>query len=177
MNGSAMRRSRRVPLARPVEILRHADLGYPLLGFPAVLPARTRVVNCHGVGVALDKPLEFGEQLLVRDPALALSVWCHVAWLGESQESGIYEVGLEFMKPGAYWNPAEFPSDWTPYLIRSEQSPLDAVTRGLRKIRAWMISAAQRRPALQCTCGRMLGIWNAPASDAQSCIHCRNRTA
>jgi hypothetical protein len=74
----------------------------------------TTVVNAHGGAILLHSKVKMGQLLRLKNPQTQAELFCRVAYLGPIQ-SGLAEVGIEFMQPTPqFWHIAFPPLDWTP---------------------------------------------------------------
>jgi len=76
---------------------------------------KTVVVNAHGALILLRTAVTMGELLTVRNVMTQEQRSCRVVDLSSISESGIAEVGMEFVEPAAqFWRVAFPPPNWTP---------------------------------------------------------------
>lgn len=76
---------------------------------------KTVVVNAHGALILLRTAVTMGELLTVSNVMTQEQLSCRVVDLSSISESGIAEVGMEFVEPAAqFWRVAFPPANWTP---------------------------------------------------------------
>jgi hypothetical protein len=103
---SSKRRSQRLLLQVSVTIRREGKSN------AFVEETNTLVVNAHGALVALSKPVQSGETLIIVHKATKEERPCRVAYLGPSAD-GKGQVGIEFIEPAPnYWHISFPPEDW-----------------------------------------------------------------
>jgi hypothetical protein len=106
---SSLRRSQRVYVG--------VDLVVAFERAEDVPPEKTTtvVVNAHGALVLLRTPVTMGELLTVRNVNTEEQLCCRVMDISSNSESGLTEVGLEFLEPAPrFWRVAFPPLNWTP---------------------------------------------------------------
>jgi hypothetical protein len=77
--------------------------------------AKTVIVNAHGALILIRTPVTIGELLTVRNVRTEEQLSCKVVDLAANSESGVMEVGVEFLEPAPkFWRVAFPPANWTP---------------------------------------------------------------
>ncbi|HTQ62483.1 MAG TPA: PilZ domain-containing protein [Candidatus Solibacter sp.] len=107
-----LRRSQRVCLSVPVEVLKKATGKNP-----GVEEARTLVVSTHGALLVLSLPVKAEDTLTLKHSKTGEEISCRVVNVGPDQ-SGKREIGVEFEHPcPRFWRIAFPPPDWNPHNI------------------------------------------------------------
>jgi len=108
--GSLFRRSRRVDCDMPVNIRVHNENKMPV-----VQEGKTLNVSAHGALLALNKPMEIGQQIRLVNPRTNQEIDCCVRRLVMSTPDGMVQVGVEFTAVAPkFWDIASPPWDWDP---------------------------------------------------------------
>ena len=82
---------------------------------------KTVVINVHGALILLRTSVTMGELLTVRNVMTQEQLTCRVMDLSSISESGIAEVGMEFIEPTAnFWHVSFPPSNWTPRCLEAK---------------------------------------------------------
>jgi hypothetical protein len=107
---SSLRRSQRVHVSAEVVVVFERAK-------EDVTPENTStvIVNAHGALLLLRTPVTVGELLTVRNVSTEEQLSCRVVDISCNSESGLTEVGMEFIEPAPkFWRVAFPPLDWTP---------------------------------------------------------------
>jgi hypothetical protein len=82
---------------------------------------KTVVINVHGALILLRTAVTMGELLTVRNVMTQEQLTCRVMDLSSISESGIAEVGMEFIEPTAnFWHVSFPPANWTPRCLEAK---------------------------------------------------------
>jgi hypothetical protein len=107
---SNLRRSQRLYVGVDVEVSFHRA--------KEPLPpeqTKTVVINAHGALILVRTAVTMGELVTVRNVKTQEQLSCRVVDLSSISESGIAEVGMEFVEPAPqFWHVAFPPANWTP---------------------------------------------------------------
>ena len=104
-----MRRSTRLALAVPVEVLWQGAAGEQVSE-----NATTKLVSKHGACVMLEHRLELGAEVLLQLPHMDREQKCIVVWVEEKAGGRKkYETGLELEHCENFWGIQFPPEDWT----------------------------------------------------------------
>jgi hypothetical protein len=76
---------------------------------------KTVIVNAHGALILLRTPVTMGELLTVTNANTEEQLSCRVVDISSNSESGMTEVGMEFIEPAPkFWRVSFPPLNWTP---------------------------------------------------------------
>jgi len=130
------RRSTRVVQAVPLVVARVDAVGRPLKEQTATLS-----VNCHGCRYFSRYAIERNTWLTLEIPrehagAEPLRLRARVAWTQRSRKlRGLYQVGVEFERPGNVWGIPSPPEDWQRFAIAGSFDPV-AFERAMKRLLA-----------------------------------------
>ena len=95
----------RVHMRVPVEVRCNAADGTPLEE-----KTHTGVVGLHGAMVRMTRLLEMGTEVEITNHFSQQTAKFRVVWVNDTQEGGIWEIGIESLQPlGDFWG-VRFPS-------------------------------------------------------------------
>jgi hypothetical protein len=118
-NGVPIRRSQRAQLNLPVLVYAPSPSKAPLLQL-----ARTLVVHAHGALVALDAPVERGQELILMNPKTGVETGCRVTAFEPKKNGCKPIVQVEFTRPApGFWGVAFPPEDWDPTERKLPRAP------------------------------------------------------
>ncbi len=153
------RRSTRILQAVPLLVARVDDIGRPLKEHTATLS-----INCHGCRYFSRHCVEKNAWLTLEIPRPPASSEPHrlrarVAWVqGSRRLRGLFQVGVEFERPGNVWSIANPPEDWQrfapagdsdPAALEREMKPLLALADTGTYYQLLGVSAVATRPQIK----------------------------
>jgi hypothetical protein len=82
---------------------------------------KTVIVNAHGALILLHTPVTMGELLTVTNVNTEEQRSCRVVDISSNSESGMTEVGMEFIEPAPkFWRVAFPPLNWSPRSLEAK---------------------------------------------------------
>lgn len=118
-NGVPISRSQRAQLSLPVLVYGRSPSKAPLFQL-----ARTLVVHARGALVALDTPVERGQELILMNPKIGVETACRVTAFELRKNACKPAVEVEFTRPApGFWGIVFPPEDWDPTERKLPRAP------------------------------------------------------